>query len=441
MGENIVLIYTYYWPPASAGGVWRFLKFSKYLPAYGWTPVIITVKNGAYSATDQTLLKAIPPQAKVFKTPSLEPYLIYNFLQGKSGKQVPEAMSGSYENQSTFQKISRFIRSNFFIPDPKVGWFPFAVKQGKKVMKEMPVKAIITTGPPNSVHLIGKKLRKKYNIPWIMDFRDPWTSSYLVKELIARSRLAENIDQGMENKALKLADCVTGISPGLLTEFQDRANRLEVIYNGFDEEEFPPYQKKPQSKFSLAYIGSLKPNQNIHALWQALAELIKERDDFRKDFVLQFTGSPNPHIIDTIKNYGLKDHLNLSGFIPHQQAIEQMQQTSLLLFIVPRAKYAKSITSGKIFEYMASRTPIVSLGPTDGDAAWILKKARRDPIIDYDDKEGIKKSIVRKYNEWTENQKILPQHEGDDHLYFSRKKLTGQLAQLLNELTNEHKAD
>ncbi|MFO8234633.1 MAG: hypothetical protein R6U04_04400 [Bacteroidales bacterium] len=434
MGKNFVLIYTYYWPPSSAGAVWRFLKVSKYLPDYNWIPIIVTVDKGAYSAIDNSLTAEIPERLKVYKTKSVDPYLIYNFLQGKKNKQLPEALSKTSEKETLFQKLSLFIRANFFIPDPKIGWIPFAVKKGKEIIKKYPIKAVITTGPPNSIHLIGQKIRNKYNIPWIMDFRDPWTSNYIVKELMHRSIIAEKIDKKLENKALKFADCITGISPGLLEEFRDRAKRIETIYNGFDEEDFSYYEKESQHIFTLSYIGSLKPNQNILALWKAIAELKEEIVDFRQYFKLQFIGNLNFQIINTIKAYGLEEQLMLSEFIPHEEAIIKMQNTSLLLFIVPRAIYAKSITSGKIFEYMASRTPMLSLGPVDGEAAWILNKGKRDPIIDYDDKDRIKQNIKEKYMFWKKNNGLLPKHETNEHLYFSRKKQTGQFAEILNEL-------
>ena len=435
MEKNFVLIFTYYWPPSSAGAVWRFLKISKYLLDYNWIPIIVTVNKGAYSAIDKSLTEEIPERIRVYKTKSVDPYLIYNFLQGKKDKQLPEALSKSSEKETLFQKLSLFIRGNFFIPDPKIGWIPFAVKKGKEIIKNYPIKAIITTGPPNSIHLIGQKMRNRYNTPWIMDFRDPWTSNYIVKELMHRSKIAEKIDKKLENKALKFADCITGISPGLLKEFRDRAKNIETIYNGFDEEDFSYYEKETQHIFTLSYIGSLKPIQNILALWKAIAELKEEIEDFKQDFKLQFIGNLNFQIINTIKSYRLEEQLMLSEFIPHKEAIKKMQNTSLLLFIVPRAIYAKSITSGKIFEYMASRTQILSIGPVDGEAAWILDKGKRDPIIDYDDKNEIKQRIKEKYTFWKKNNGLLPKHESNEHFYFSRKNQAGQFAKILNELS------
>jgi glycosyltransferase involved in cell wall biosynthesis len=439
MEKNYVIIFTYYWPPASSGGVWRFFKTAKYLPEYNWTPIIVTVKNGAYTAIDDTLVKEVPENLTVHKTFCFDPYLLYNLLQGKKGKNLPEAMSGVIEGKLIFQKFSLFIRSNLFIPDPKIGWIRPSVRKGIKIIKTLPVKAMITTGPPNSTHLIGRQIKKKTDIPWIMDFRDPWSSNYLVKEFMKRGKLAHKIDQRLENSALRRADCVTGISPGLLEEFHDKAKRIETIYNGFDENDFERTDEIEQSRknFILSYIGSLKPNQNILAIWEAIAELKTEIDDFKHHFILQFIGNLNPHIIKTIKKYGLSDFLRLSTFVPHDVAIRRMKESTVLLFIVPRAAYAKDITSGKIFEYMASKTPMLSVGPVDGSVTWILEKGKRDSIIDYDDKNKIKLFLKEKYNLWKKNNKFLPKHTTSDHLFFSRRKQAGQFARILNNISND----
>jgi glycosyltransferase involved in cell wall biosynthesis len=271
-----------------------------------------------------------------------------------------------------------------------------------------------------------------------MDMRDPWTSNYMVQELMKRSAWADRIDQGLEDKALATADCVTGISPGLLSEYSDRANRTELIFNGFDAEDFPDFEKTgPDEHFIFSYIGSVKPNQNITALWEAIAELNDSSPEFKKDFRLRFVGNLNPSIMDAIKKLGISDQLIQVNFIPHSEAIHLMQSTSLLLFIVPRATYAKKITSGKIFEYMASKTPMLSLGPVDGDAAWIVDKAKRDEMIDYDDKESIKEFLNDKFLQWKANGRTLPRYKTEDHMIFSRKNLTGQLAEVLNAVSSK----
>jgi glycosyltransferase involved in cell wall biosynthesis len=435
MERNTVLIFTYFWPPASAGGVWRFLKMSKYLLDFGWQPITVTVEDGAWTGYDETLLAEVSDEIEVHHTKSLDPYTIYNKLQGKEGKMLPEAMGGVIGSRSLFQRMSMFIRANMFIPDPKRGWVPYAVSKGKALIKDRDIKAIITTGPPNSVHLIGNRLRKQFDIPWVMDMRDPWTSNYMVKELIPRLSIVDKWDERLESSALAKTDCLTGISPGLLSEFKGKTKRIELIYNGFDPEDFPTYTPAPTAYLEMSYIGSLKPNMDIKTLWKAIEELNTEVAGFAEEFKLRFMGNLNATIIASIHACNISDdQLLLSGFGPHEEAIHLMQSTSLLLFIVPRATYAKSITSGKVFEYLAARSPMLSIGPVDGDAAAILNQAGRASMIDYDDKEGIKASLLKSYTDWKQHGKMLEKHQGDAHMDFSRKRLTERLAGILDEL-------
>lgn len=435
MPRKNVLIITYYWPPASSGAIWRFLKMSKYLPEFGWNPIILTVKDGAFSSQDFTLEEKISSDIKVFRAPTVDPYSIYNFLMGKKGKHIPEAMSGIVDSPSFFQKASLFIRLNFFIPDPKIGWVPYAFKKAKEIAKEYKIDAVITTGPPQSTHFIGAKLKKKLNIPWVLDFRDPWTNNYLITELSKRSFIANKIDQYFETKTIKKADAVTSISKGLISEFTDRAKLSKVIFNGFDEEDYIDIEATKAETFDILYIGSMKPNQNIKALWNALIELCNENSNFKKKLKLDFTGNINNKIINEISETTLKGNLAIQKFIPQSEAIGKMQKTSILLLIIPRSKYAKSTTSGKIFEYLASKTPILSIGPVDGDAAEILNNSDRDIMIDFDDKESIKKFVLSKFNKWSENNGILTKHTSDDYLRYSKRNATNELAQLLNSIS------
>ena len=169
-----VLIITYYWPPSGGSGVQRWVKFAKYLPDEGWQPVIYTPENPELKATDRTLEAEIPTEAEIVKTHIIEPYEIYRKLMGKGGasNEVNPIHGG---RKSWKQKLSLFVRGNFFIPDPRVMWVRPSVRFLKKYLKDHPVDAIVTTGPPHSMHLIGLRLSKATGIPWLADFREvPW---------------------------------------------------------------------------------------------------------------------------------------------------------------------------------------------------------------------------------------------------------------------------
>ena len=277
------LVITYYWPPAAGPGVQRFLKFCKYFKDFGWDPIVLTVENGSYSSTDSSLAKDIPQNTRVFKTKSFEPFQVYNRLRGEKGKTVPVSLIGIKEDKRYIQRLSLFIRANFFIPDARKGWRPFAVKKARKIINEIGIDAIITTGPPQSTHLIGLDLKKEFGIPWVADFRDPWTNVYY-NRFFPRTKKTENKDRKLENAVLETCDAITVVSNGLANEFRDRASRVEIIYNGFDHADIPAQEEFATEKFTLEYIGNLKPNQNVEALYEAIGELVNENPDFSNDF-------------------------------------------------------------------------------------------------------------------------------------------------------------
>lgn len=430
-----VLIFSYYWPPASSVGVWRFLKMSNYLLDNDWQPIVITVKSGAYTAMDPKLEEEVDPRVRVYKTASPDPYRLYNILRGAKGKDLPEAMSNLAESKSAFHKFSIWVRSNLFIPDPKIGWAFKALKQAKQICKEEKIDAIISTGPPNSVHLAGMRLAKATQIPWMMDFRDPWTSNYLVAEIMGRSKWANAIDYKLETKALKRADKVVVVSDGMQAEYQDRAKDLMVIPNGFDNQDYNQdftYQK--QEKFTISYIGSLKPNQDIGALWEAFAELVKENEQLNDKLVIEFLGSTNEFILDKLRNLGCEKHISTPGRVSHKEAVQHMQKTDMLLFVIPHASYNKSIITGKLFEYIGAKTPIFSVGPSDGDASKVIERVGTFPMLDYQDKAGMKKHLLAAFNTWSTSENGLPRLAGEGTEKFTRQSLTKDLAQALNEM-------
>ena len=411
----------------------RFLKFSKYLGEFGWKPLVVTPANGSYPYYDETLLNDIPENLEVFKTKTFEPFRIYNALQFKKGTSVPVAMIGMKDSKSIFQKASKFIRANWFIPDARRGWNKYALQEGRKVISEHKIDAIITTSPPHSTHLIGLKLKKEFQIPWMTDFRGPWTSIYFNKFLPRTSKTIAK-DEELENRVLQNSDYVLVISEGLKKEFEDRNKNIRVIYNGYDERDVYDGDQTSTEKFSMLYLGNFKPNQNVSALWEVLSELISENGAFSSTFQLTFTGQADSFILAEIKRRGLEKVLSVNEFVPHLEATRQMAHASLLLFVIPKAENNSLIMTGKIFEYLSSRTPMLSIGPVDGDAAKLIKECSRDEMIDYDDRDGIKRQIMHYYNDWKNNDRVAFKHDKGNLHKFSRRSLTQELSETLGKM-------
>ena len=430
-----VLIFAYYWPPASGPGVQRWLKFVKYLSEKDWEAIVITPENGSYPNTDSTLLKDVPESVKVERTKTLEPFRLFNLLTGqaKRGNTTSVGMGDIKGSTSLIKKISAFVRANFFIPDARKGWKRFAINKGRELIASNNIDLIVTTGPPHSAHLIGLALKKEFGVPWIADLRDPWTNIYYNKFLPRTKRTIEK-DSALENKVIQTADAITVVGNGQKEEFEDRARRIRVIENGYDEEDFHNKEEsKSDNLFRLSYIGNLKTNQNCRTLWEVISELSNEVDEFKKDFRLSFTGNIHSEVSETFKEYMIEELVEILPFVPHDEAVQRMIAAQALLFLIPDSSNNKQIITGKIFEYLASRTPLLSIGPVDGDASEILKTCKRSPMLDYSEKKAIKEELKRLYTMWKQGTKSL-RISGDEHQVYSRRNLTFRLANLFEEI-------
>lgn len=427
-----VLILSYYWPPGSGPGVQRWLKFCKFLPEFGWQPSVITVKNGSYPSVDESLEKDVPAELQVIKTKALEPFALYNMLRGKKGKSVEVGMGNVKGEQGAFSKLANYVRSNYFIPDARVGWNPYAIAAADQILQDASFDLIVTTGPPHSTHLAGKKIAEKHQIPWVADFRDPWTTVYY-NEFLLRTKRSNERDYDLETSVLKNADSILVATPGLADELQDRARQIQVIPNGYDESDIPKSHQNVNERFTIAYVGNLKSNQNTEAVWESLSELNNE-DRFREKFQLEVTGNVHPSIEKSWKEKGIDNLVNVRPFVPHKEAVQRMFDAHLLFLPIPNSPDNKRILTGKIFEYLAVKRPILGTGPTDGNAADIFNQCGHEAMVDYADKKGIL-SILRKYlDEFLKDQ--TPATVGNDaHTAYSRKGTCKSLADHFNDVT------
>ena len=428
-----VLIITYYWPPAGGIGVHRFLKMARYLPDYGWEPIILTTRNGSYPYLDPDLEQDVPASVKVFRTTPLEPFLWYNWLRGKKGKQVEVAVIGWNSRKTWLQRFSEWIRANFFIPDARVGWYPSAVRKATEIIREHQPDAIITTGPPHSTHLIGLRLKNKFNIPWIADMRDPWTRIFYNFQL-PRTCLTKKIDHYVEQAVIKNADRISVIGPGMKEHFNTSPDKTDVVYNGFDEQDFLPNPARETDGFVIRFVGNMKANDDIPSFWKAFSRLRDTDPGFKQNVRLIITGRIDPKVMEVIENEKLKTVIEAEGFVPHTEAVHKMQDAQMLLFSVPVTPDGQLYITGKLFEYIGANCPILGIGPKGGDADQILRQSDANPLFDYDDVDGIYEALEAAYRQWT-NDKKIQRKENSRRSLFTRKKQTEILAGILNQIS------
>lgn len=424
-----VLIITYYWPPAGGPGVQRWLKFVKYLPDFDIEPIVYIPENASYPIIDEELCNEVNPEVEVLTQPIKEPYKIARLFSKKSTQNISSGIIPDERKQSLSEQLLLFIRGNFFIPDARIGWVKPSVEYLSEYIKINPIDIIITTGPPHSLHLIGKQLKEQFNIPWIADFRDPWTTIGYHKKLKLTTSAAQK-HKTLEKEVLNKADRILVTSPSTKKDFEQITQQpIDVITNGYDIEHI---EKKPlDKKFTIAHIGSLLSDRNPRVLWKALAELIKNNPDFKQDFELKLAGKVSTQILNTLEEFKLSPYVNNMGYISHQQAITEQRTSQVLLLLEIDSEETRAIIPGKLFEYMAAERPILAIGPEKSDAEALIKQTNTGQYFCYDEKDRIAECIEKMYQQYSENK--LKSY-GIGLQYFSRKKLTQKLAEIIHQM-------
>ena len=428
-----VLIITYYWIPSGGAGVQRWVKFAKYLRDFGWEPIIYTPENPEYPSIDKSFEKDIPNDIQVIKTPIWEPYNFYRKLSGKKNEPINAGFISENKEQSWKDKLSIWIRGNFLIPDPRRFWIKPSVKFLNDYLKENPVDAIITTGPPHSMHFIGLGLKRNFpKQPWIADFRDPWTNIDFYKDLNL-SYFSDKIHHQKEKKIIQHADCIVVVSNGMDEEYKLlQPKRIQTISNGFDESDVQSGEIKLDEKFSISHIGTLNATRNPRTLWKVLSQICNENQDFKADLQIQLVGKVDFSVLEGINRLNLMDNLSKIEYLSHNEAIAKQQSSQILLLLINQSANANGILTGKFYEYLAAKRPVLAIGPTDGDAALILNETGAGKIVNFSDYQNTKEVILDFYKQYKSGNLNISQTKSIER--YSRKSLTGELAELLNTL-------
>lgn len=424
-----VLIISYYWPPAGGPGVQRWLKFVKYLPDYGITPVVFIPQNPTYPLLDEGLATDVSPDLEILKHPILEPYSWAAAFSKSSTQKISSGIIPDKKKQSALQKLMLWVRGNLFIPDARVLWVKPSVKFLSYYIPKNNIDVVITTGPPHSLHLIGMQLQQKLGVKWVADFRDPWTTIGYHKEL-KLSAPAEKKHKDLEKQVLNAADAIVVTSPTTKAEFHALTSKpIEVITNGYDVESIGRQQL--DDNFTIAHIGSFLSERNPHILWAALSQLVSENEQFRKKFRLKLAGAVSQEVLTSIKNAGLESHVDLLGYLSHEKALIEQRKSQVLLMIEIDSPDTRCIIPGKLFEYMAAERPILAIGPEGADFAQIVTSTNTGAFVTYQGKDKLKAILEDYFEKYLANN--LKVHAIGLQQY-SRKAITGKLADFLKKL-------
>ncbi len=428
-----ILIISYYWPPAGGSGVQRWLYFGKFLKEFGHDVTILTVDPtyASYSRLDESLVEQVK-EVKKFTTKSFEVTKLYSRLVSKDSRSgIP---AGSIENKNSIvQRAARFIRGNFFVPDARVGWVKYAIQKGRELLKENNFELIITTGPPHSTHLIGQKLKQKFKVTWIADFRDPWTEIYYNKLFYQLPHIKRK-DARLEKMIIDNADYITTIGNNMSKLLQSKTNhpsKVRYFYNGFDEQLLKNAPEVETATFDIVFTGLLSKNQNYALLLQTLKAF--EESAMENQIQLIFAGNIDKEIIQAFEKNLAKIKVIYHGYVSHQKAIELIKNATLLTTILPNTENSEIIISGKIMEYLSTGNPILLFGSNSSEASILLEKFGNASInenfsikaVDY---------LIELFNKWKLGENLRISDLSSDINEFTRLETARKLSNFISTL-------
>ncbi|MFZ1682766.1 MAG: glycosyltransferase [Candidatus Zixiibacteriota bacterium] len=462
-----VLIVAYDFPPRSTSGVYRPLKFAKYLPEFGWRPVILTVSNYPHDIIDETLVAELPECAAVYRAHSIEPKrweeaLFHNLYRKPAAeKPLPAATTDvsaatsedtnehrGFSLKGTIKKLvfsplSHFSHDYLYTPDEHVGWVPMAVAKGLQAIRSEQIDAIITTSPPETNHLVGLWLKRLTGKPWIADFRDPWSDNFMKK---SRPKARVNLERRMERKVLRKADIILHVGERMAQLSQSSFPEFEKskhasITNGYDESDYRDfdaariYRDHQAPHLSILNVGTVYEDSAMMPLLTAYQNLVS-KPEFAHKMKLTFIGKMLDEHTEAVSVPQLKDHVSLTGFIPHHDALHTMMASDVILLMPAKGDVNTNdkIIPGKLFELLRAGRPILMLG-WEGESADMVRRSGTGIFVPAEDtgkiEEALRELVRRK-----QTGQLQTEPNWSYIRQYDRKVLTGRLAQLLDSLTN-----
>ncbi len=417
-----VLIITYYWPPAGGPGVQRWLKFSKFLPESGIQPIILTVDPNfaTYPIIDESLEKEVGDAVAVYKTETRELFGAYK--KATSRKEVPYSGFASEDAKPGLkEKAARFVRGNFFFPDPRKGWKKFAVAKAKELIASENIDTVITTGPPHSTHLIGLELKSTLSIKWLADFRDPWTDIYYYKDFYPMSA-TRKLEASLEMKVLRQADLITTASPGfakLLANKLGDDSKLLPITNGYDSDDLElETGERTKGDIVITYTGTVTTKYPLSTLVEAISSMEIEA---QQNITLNVVGKLDEGCESLLAAENLHANVNMPGYVSHGEVMGYLKNSTHVLLLIPMLKGNEGIIPAKLFEYIGSGKTIVGIGPRPSDAAEIIEENGFGRFFTPNQSMELKNWLAKDVDE---HQEV----DGSIREKFSRKYLTTKLA-------------
>ncbi|MCJ7577099.1 MAG: glycosyltransferase [candidate division Zixibacteria bacterium] len=427
--EKKVLIIAYYFPPLGMGGVQRATKFAKYLPLFGWNPFVLTVKDVEYLAKDPSLLEELSPEVEIVRTGSFDPLRISFVLKSFFKKRKPKGKSVK-KNRVRRSKLSSW----FFFPDSKIGWIPFALFAGLKLVREEKIDLIFTTSPPPSLHLAGYFLKLLTGKPWVADFRDPWIG---YKFEIYPTFLHFFLKDQLVRLIVRNADRIISANPSItkiMMEQYSGAKKIGTINQGYDESDFETGVARKAELFTIGYLGTFSPDCDPEPLFWALRNLIDQKLIPKDKIKFIHVGlSMGMDLDGLIEKYDLKQVFDKKGYLPHRKALDQMKDVSIFLLVTSDNPL---IFPAKVFEYLLFKKPILGIVPQESGVGKVILEMKLGRVVSPEDKNGIAETLLYYFSNF-ENKTFSFSRNEENVKKFDRRYLTSKLASIFDQITGK----
>ena len=435
-----LLVITYLYPPAGSVGVHRLLRFLKWLPRLGWEPVVLTPRNAKPANLQPSLVPAVA---------GIEAHRTYSFEALNTGRALGGGDGGSVAPSWPVRALLRApmgLWRQLAVPDPKLGWVPFAVSAGARLIRERRVDAIYVSGKPFSSYLIAARLGRRFGIPWVMDVRDLWALNRRTPDL---NRWHGWMNRRLERDLVRRAAVVITNTPGNRQEFirgypDHPPDKFVTITNGYDRDEFEGTPPAAPERFTIGYTGTFyfdresRTSENIfesHSplfLFRALKRLVEGKPELRRSCRVVIAGPRGARVLDMARQHELDDIVEVPGWVSHADALALQRSSHLLFAVLARGDESRSWVPAKLYQYLGAGTPILALVP-EGDAARIVRDTGAGTVVPPDDVDGIEAAIGDAYERFQRGRPAPVRNEEAVRRYEA-ESLTRQLVRELDRI-------
>lgn len=437
-----VLVIAYFFPPSGAVGVYRTLKFIKYLPEHGWEPIVLTASNGKYPTFDPSLLELVPAGTKVVRCRSFE---LFN-----EGLDRPGQPTSTRTLSSRVQTRVYLVWNWFALPDTRLGWVPSAVRAARRLIREHGIHHVYISGSPFSSFLIGALLKRSLDVRVAIDYRDPWTQNL---DYARGTGLHRGVDRRLEDWVVRRSDLVISNTrhndARMAGEFGPGQPREKfiAIHNGFDAEDFDPIPRTRNEKFTITYAGAfyysigsnfaggagdeVMKTYSPLFFFEALQAFFARRPDVKARTRVRFMGVLGHGYDSIIRERGLDDVVERLGYIDYDEHLRVLKNSDVLLLVLSRGEKSRGWVPSKFYQYLGTGNPILALAP-EGEVREILRETRAGVCVGPDDVAGASRAIEELYDAWAAGTTVAQRSDAANA--YERRELTARLARALEAM-------